>query len=411
MLNLKLHLVILAIACFVNTLSISASAQDSHTISGAVLSKDDNKPIGSATISWANRGFGSITNDDGNFMIVLKQPFTPTDSLTFSCIGYHTQKVGIITAIAANDISIKLEPSTENLKEVVVRPLSLRQLLDSIIRHNTVAFVSPMKLNGYYRELVYTNNRCTEFSDAICDYFFDGKSQPDGQLKITASRCRKEIKENKDKDNMEIYKDSKINPNQAFKYAMLADMIEKFFPEKNLADYQYTMEQLINEPKADLRIVIKPKLDTGDAFYQLSLMLKDDFTLKSYKLEIPEKLLGQVKEKSLLGLHSKLVKSVIEVNYLSITGHIYPGYYAVMKSAKLWGKFLGTTINQLKEEKSEFVAGTVALNVEPVFAKAEVYKKGNLCSNGTAINDDMLKNYTIIKPTARDSVGISVLGN
>ncbi|OKS86002.1 carboxypeptidase-like regulatory domain-containing protein [Mucilaginibacter polytrichastri] len=383
-------------------------AQDRNRISGTVLSAEGAMPVDGVTIAWLNKGIGSITNSEGHFIIVLTASYAGTDSLTFSCIGYSTEKFSIGTAIGTNGLVVKLKPLVENLKEVVVRPLSLKQLLDSITQHNNEAFASPIKMNGYYRELVFTNDKCTEFSDAICAYFFDRVTQPDGQLKIIASRCRKETKENKDKDNMEVYKDSKINPNQAFSYAMLTGMIEKYFPEKSLADYQYTMQQQGSEQ--DLKIVILPKTDTGEAFYQLTLMLKGDFTLKSYRLEIPERLLGQVKEKSLLGIHIKVVKNLIEVNYLSIAGHIYPGYYSVRKLTKLWGKFLGTTINQLKEEKSEFVTGNVVLN-SSAFTKADVYKKGNLCSNGTAINDDLLKNYTIIKPTMKDSVAISALGN
>lgn len=112
----------------------------------------------------------------------------------------------------------------------------------------------------------------------------------------------------------------------------------------------------------------------------------------------------------MLGIHSKLVKSLIEVNYSSIAGHIYPGYYAIIKSTKVWGKMLGATINELKEEKSEFVAGNAA-NTGQAFAKADVYKKGNLCSNGTAINDELLQSYTIIKPTMKDSIAIKAMGN
>ena len=399
------------IILFLNFLLIDrAFSQDKHIINGTVLSRDE-KPVEGVSITWANKGYGSVTNSEGNFIIVLNTSYKPTDSLTFSCIGYRSEKVSIATAITEKKITLKLSASIENLKEVVVRPLSLQQLLDSLIHHNNGIFVSPMKLNGYYREMVFTNNKCTELSDAICEFFFDQKVQPDGLLKITASRCRKETKENKDKDNMEVYKESKINPNQAFKYAMFDGMIEKYFPEKSLTEYQYRMEQLGDGSNSDLKITIAPKKPTADTFYQLTLMLKNDFSLISYRLEIPENLIEQVKEKSLLGLHSKWVKNLIEVNYSSINGRIYPAYYAVMKSTKLWGKMLGTAINQLKEEKSEFVAGNIATNSTQAFAKADIYKKGNLCSNGVAINDELLKGYTIIKPTVKDSIAISVLGN
>jgi hypothetical protein len=407
--SLSLYLIRLSFFIYIILLSFPVSAQQRDLVSGVVISQDKSEPIDGVTISWSNKGIGSITNADGKFIILLSPPYNQQDSLIFSCIGYKAQKVSISAVINNKNLVVKLEASIQNLNEVVIRPLTLKQLLDSIDRHNSMAFVSPMKLDGYYRELVFTNTKCTEYSDAICSYFFDRTSKPDGQLKINASRCRLEKKDNEDKNNLEIYHDSEIDPNLAFKYAMLSTMLVKFFPDKVLDDYKYAIERSVDQASDELKITISPNIGST-YFYKLTLIVKTDFTIRSYRLEIPDNLSINIKEKSLLGIHFKNIQLIINVNYSSLFDHIYPAYYSVHRKHHIWGKFLGTTMDQIVENKSEFVVAEVNKQKDlSAFNKQDIYKKGNICNNGIAINDTLLKKYTIIVPSAKDSIAIKAL--
>jgi hypothetical protein len=120
--------------------------------------------------------------------------------------------------------------------------------------------------------------------------------------------------------------------------------------------------------------------------------------------------LGLVKEKSILGIHVKLLGYSFKVNYNSYHNKIYPAYYNTNKNFHLYGSFLGTSFNEIIDNKTEFVTSKIDTGRDlKKFNSSELYKKGNICGNGQAINDALLKNYTIIVPSAKDSVAIKSL--
>jgi len=328
------------------------------------------------------------------------------DSLNITCIGYKPYSVSIYDAVGRRNI-IKLEAATEDLQEVLIKPLNLKQLLDTIISKNKQVLISPLALNGYYRELVFVNDKCTEYADALCQYFYDENKDGNGQLKIDASRCRLEkVDKNQDYHNAQIYPDSKVNPNTLFNYVtQLSEMIKKFFPDKNLQDYKYRMDQSGN----DLKITVYPKAN-ADEYYQLTFILKEDYILRSYKLEIPAKLIETIKTRSLLGIHVKLMKFILSANYASVSNGNYPTYFTENKTVHAWGKLIAVSTDEIINSKSEFVVSDLdnANKIAP-FSKSDVYKKGNICGNGIAINDNLLKNHTMIIPSAKDSVSITSL--
>jgi hypothetical protein len=401
----------LSVFFFLFLLPLSIFAQDRKSITGIILS-ETNGPILGVNITWQNKGISSISNSDGKFVILIPPTYSSNDSLTFSCIGYKVEKIKISDAVENKALKVMLIQNVVNLKEVVIKIFSVKQLLDSIKRRNKEAFISPMILNGYYREFVYSNAKCTEYADAICEYFYDRNLNQDGQLKIGASRCLKAKKDNEDKNNMEVYKDSKVDPNIAFKYSLFSAMVDKFLSEKTLNGYKYNIQEASEKDNTDLKISVFPKNISGENLYSLTMILNSDFKLKSYKLEIPDTILAVIKEKSMLGIHSKVTKFIINVNYSSIGNQIFPNYYSINRNSKIWGKFLGTTINQTIDNKSEFIGGElIKTGIIKPFDKQDVYKKGNICNNGASINEALLKKYTIILPSQDDSISIQSLSN
>jgi hypothetical protein len=158
-------------------LSNKALSQDKNIVSGIVISQETSQPIEAVSITINNRGIGSVTNADGKFIIALTPETSLQDSLAITCIGYKPQKVSIGYAKSNLNLTVKLESAIENLQEVTVKPLSLKELLDSIKQHNLAQFVSPMKLAGYYRELVFTNSKVPNMQ-MPCVHTFLIRKQP-----------------------------------------------------------------------------------------------------------------------------------------------------------------------------------------------------------------------------------------
>jgi hypothetical protein len=382
------------------------SVYSQSRLNGRVISGNEKQPIPNVSINLQGKDIGTVTNDEGKFTLVAA--FTPTDSLAINYLGYRSQKISLKNISLSTGLVIQLDTLVQQLKEVAIKPLTLRQLLDSITRHNQTAFLNPMKLNGYYREFVFTNNKCTEYSDALTTYFRGtNKLSDDGQLNIIASRCAEAKVDNKEKDKSaakEFYLESKIPPNKLFEYAMLYGMIDKYLPVEDLKEFIYSMESVENS--TDLVVVVSPK-PGSEKLHRVTFRLADDFTLRSYKLEIDPSRMQNLPERSMLGIHVKLLKRYAEVNYERSGNKIYPKFFKFDATIHIGGKFLGTVFDQTYNPRSEYVTTGISTTDLKPFARSEVYKKGNLCDNGTAINDALLQQHNFITPSRKDSLAIS----
>jgi hypothetical protein len=389
------------LAFFVTTLNTYAQQKE---LKGGVIASESKLALPYVDLSIPAKGISTISNEDGIFDLKFSANDISGDSIIFSCVGYKSQVISVNDALKQKDLVIALTELTVELKEVVIKPISIKDLLDSISRRNNAAFNSPMKLNGYYREFVFTNAKCNEYADALFEYYYAANLKNSGQLKITASRCEKAERKNEKNKNFEAFVDSKVNPDRLFSFSLLADMIKQFFPDKQLDEYQYNIEG--NNINKDMLITIYPKAGS-ERVYKLQFLTSDDLLLRSYKVEIPANLLKNVKERSVLGIHVKITAFTFEGRYRANDNGIYPYYFRVIKDVKVTGKFLGTVLDQTISQKSEFIVTKIdTKNISPI-TKSEMYKKGNLCDNGVAINTALLKSYNFIPPTKKDSLTIS----
>lgn len=399
----------LSILIFLNlaVIVVSAYAQNKQ-FSGTVICRQTGLPVEGVSISYSAKNIGSVTNTDGKFIVAISGSFNAKDSLVFSCIGFKNTAISLNDISSPNNIKIQLDTLNITLHEVVVKPLSTREMLDSLIKHNTKLFASPMQLSGYYRELVFTNNACTEFSDALCSYYFSKTDAANGQLKIEASRCRiaKSVSDDNDK-TYEDHIDSKINPNRLFRYALLKGLFEKYLPDDAVSSYKYSIETIDSD--GSIRITFVPKSNQSGYYFGFVFIVTADFSLNSLTLSIPVAFANAIKEKSLLGIHFKPLQLLLTVNYGKWNNSIYPANFKVNYTAHLWGKLLGTSMDEVINQRSEFVTGNAAFENIAASKKASVYKKGNICGNGDAMNDELLKGHTFIQLSAKDSLAVKPL--
>ena len=131
------------------------SAQSSF--SGIIRDSKTNQALPFATI-LTNTGVGEISNADGKFSIKSKQTF---HELTFSYVGYKTKKVTI--DISTRYLNILLEPSNENLMEVVVvakeKPALriIRNAIKNRSKNNIEKALNYFKYSTYNKLLVTAN--------------------------------------------------------------------------------------------------------------------------------------------------------------------------------------------------------------------------------------------------------------
>ena len=101
----------------------TTQAQQSH-LQGDIKDSQTNQPIPAATISIQSKDLFYPADNAGKFDIQTDS-LTTTDSVSFSCIGYHARK------IIASDLSpgtiVKLDPNIAQLQEVKInsKPITI----------------------------------------------------------------------------------------------------------------------------------------------------------------------------------------------------------------------------------------------------------------------------------------------
>jgi TonB-linked SusC/RagA family outer membrane protein len=110
-----------------------------HTVRGKILDSKDNTGVIGVTVAELDKDSrvikGAISDVEGNFVI---QVSNPNNTLSFSSIGYKTQKVAIGGRAVIN---IKLESEVSELDEVVVtaKPTTDNGLMSVSERNTTIA--------------------------------------------------------------------------------------------------------------------------------------------------------------------------------------------------------------------------------------------------------------------------------
>lgn len=145
--------------------STYTDSSEFYYLKAKVIDKSDRRPVPYANILLKGRNTGTITNQDGNFILKIPSGCV-RDSLLISFIGYKSVSRNI-SAMTPGEV-IALEPVSLELNEVVVthfEPLSLiRTSLENITRNYSE---NPELQIGFYRETSKQNNDYIVISEAV----------------------------------------------------------------------------------------------------------------------------------------------------------------------------------------------------------------------------------------------------
>ncbi len=112
--------VVILFTCFF-LLGLYGVYAQTRTITGKVVSSDDNSPIPGVSVSVKGTTLGTVTNMDGNYTITVPQSAT---SLMFSFVGYRTIESGIE---GRNVVDVVLPVDVLAVDEVVVTAIGIKR--------------------------------------------------------------------------------------------------------------------------------------------------------------------------------------------------------------------------------------------------------------------------------------------
>ena len=137
---------------------------------GKVVDMLTKKPVVFANVYLLNSSIGTVTNSDGEF--ILKVPSPESDkTVGVSYIGYHNVEIKLST-LEPEDNVIKLEPSSVQIKEVIIRTSDPTELLQMAMQRIDENYkVSPEMLIAFYRETLKQNRNYVGVSEAVLDVY------------------------------------------------------------------------------------------------------------------------------------------------------------------------------------------------------------------------------------------------
>ncbi|MEG0916742.1 MAG: carboxypeptidase-like regulatory domain-containing protein [Myroides sp.] len=151
--------ILLALLLFLN---ISVQAQ--QLVQGIIKDTETNKPIQYVMIIGNVSGKSTVTNSEGRFQFNLP---VQDSKLIIKHLDYFTQE---LSAKDKKSFNVQMQSSTESLEEIVILKTSIKDEIEKAIKTSQEKFSKNLKLNTFYRELLYINGTMYQYEDAEIDY-------------------------------------------------------------------------------------------------------------------------------------------------------------------------------------------------------------------------------------------------
>ncbi len=190
---MRITILYLLLACCSSSFCQETVDHATKTISGIVVSSDENLPVPFAHVYLKNSTIGTVSNSAGEFS--LKLPGNQNNEIQISSIGFKT--IAIRVPENSNEtITIKLQPTTITLNEVVVSASEFdsgRYILQTALKF--AKFNYPHKthiLEGFFREISYIDtlyNRLIEAAVRIQEVGYQKNTYDNEKWEFTRNKA------------------------------------------------------------------------------------------------------------------------------------------------------------------------------------------------------------------------------
>lgn len=156
------------------------------TVGGTIVDEKSGRPLPQVSVSTGR--ISVVTNEDGAFLLKLGQK---PSSITVSHLGYKTKKVALNTSDTEN-LKIKLQPTTIQLREVVVRTGNPREIVDIAIRKIPDNYSrKPELLKAFYRETAMKRKHFIYVAEGVEDMYKTSYTRGIGRDRVSIVKGRR----------------------------------------------------------------------------------------------------------------------------------------------------------------------------------------------------------------------------
>jgi hypothetical protein len=170
---------LMALAIFISTSVFAMPKADEELIDtvnfkayyGKVIDRQSSRTLPFATIEAIGSNIATVSNIDGEFTIKINKEADVSD-LKLSYIGFRNKTIQISEFKGDNELTIMLDPSIVQLKEVTVRPEDAMGLIADVLYNVKKNYrTDPMMMRGFYRETILRGRNYVSISEAVIDVF------------------------------------------------------------------------------------------------------------------------------------------------------------------------------------------------------------------------------------------------
>src|SRR5690606_23115480 len=141
-------------------LFLNISVQAQQLVQGIIKDAETNQPIQHVMIIGNVSGKSTVTNSEGRFQFNIP---AKDSKLIIKHLDYFTQELSVKNTKTLN---VKMQSSTESLEEIVILKTSIKDEIEKAIKTSQEKFAKNLKLNTFYRELLYINGTMYQYEDA-----------------------------------------------------------------------------------------------------------------------------------------------------------------------------------------------------------------------------------------------------
>lgn len=362
------------------------SFSQSRTVNGVIKDSNTLLPVESVSIGLSNSNVGTISNEEGKFKITLSGN---ENTLNFSHLYYKLENYSVKQT--DSEIEIFLQPKSFVLDEVVVNQKPGKTVLEEAVVASKSKLEKSLILTTYYREFINVDNKYTNFSEGIIDYYIKRKSGA-SDLHVKQSRTFDLKDENASEREQAILSVNLNDVRKAVSYAYNFKMITQILKSDK---YYFGVETKSEVGGSSIDVItIEPKENLDDEFIYEGTITYDS---KS-KLILDINLRFSPEHKKFNVVHNVLIakikfNDIVRRASFKIDGDKYVMIYSQVKS-NVYVKF-GNKINNTFESLCDITT----LNYkegEFDLDKSKKYKESSLFTNGNKYTEEFWKKYDVI---------------
>jgi len=169
------------------------------TAKAVVRDAQSKDPVPYVSVSIAETGIGTITNQSGEFMLKIP-PSDSAQNLLISHVGYNQQSIPIELFIN-NPVDIYMQTKIVPLEEVIVGIVNPQKIVREMLNSRRVNYqTEPVYFTSFYREGIEKKKAIVSLTEAVFQIYKTGFDSPaDDQVKLLKMR---KISNNDEQDSI-----------------------------------------------------------------------------------------------------------------------------------------------------------------------------------------------------------------